>query len=71
MPTQQISDFSVVVQDVRHQTHEEQHALALLWVLQGDVTLETSNGTRRLLDGRSLSSIPINGGALSANNPIR
>ncbi|HDG1721512.1 TPA: helix-turn-helix domain-containing protein [Kluyvera ascorbata] len=51
MPTQQISDFSVVVQDVRHQTHEEQPALALLWVLQGDVTLETSNGTRRLLDG--------------------
>lgn len=51
MPTQQISDFSVVVQDVRHQTHEEQPALTLLWVLQGDMTLETRNGTRRLQDG--------------------
>lgn len=51
MPTQQISDFSVVVQDVRHQTHEEQPALTLLWVLQGDMTLETHNGTRRLQDG--------------------
>ena len=51
MPMQQISDFSVAVQDVRHQAHEEQSALTLLWILQGEVTLETAAGVRRLQDG--------------------
>lgn len=51
MPMPQISDFSVAVQDVRHQTHEEQPALTLLWILQGEVTLETVSGVRKLQDG--------------------
>lgn len=51
MAAQQISDFSVVVQDVRHQVHDEQQALTLIWLLQGEVTLEAADDTRGLQTG--------------------
>ena len=48
---QQISDFSVMVQDIRQQTHDEQQVLTLIWLLQGEVVLESTGDIRTLQTG--------------------
>ncbi len=45
---QQISDFSVVVQDIRQQAYNEQQTLTLMWLLHGEVVLESADDTRTL-----------------------
>ena len=51
MVAQQISDFSVMVQDIRQQTHDEQQVLTLIWLLQGEVVLESTGDIRTLQTG--------------------
>lgn len=51
MVAQQISDFSVRVQDIRQQTRDEQQVLTLIWLLQGEVVLESTGDIRTLQTG--------------------
>lgn len=49
IPTQ--GDFAVAVEDIRDRSHDEQHGLTLIWVLQGALDLDMMQRTVELPEG--------------------